>query len=72
MWLGDQLKELMMRHGVRLEDIQGNDSWTVPVPATFVLDRAGIVVARSVEPDIRKRMDMDDIRRTLLASRVAR
>jgi peroxiredoxin len=72
MWLGDQLKELMMRHGVPLEDIQGNDSWTVPVPATFVLDRAGVVVARKVEPDIRKRMDMDDIRRALLGSRDAR
>jgi peroxiredoxin len=72
MWLGDHLKDLMMRHGVRLEDIQGNDSWTVPVPATFVLDRAGVVVARCVEPDIRKRMDMDDIRRALLGSRDGR
>jgi peroxiredoxin len=72
MWLGDQLKDLMMRHGVRLDDIQGNENWTVPVPATFVLDRAGLVVARTVEPDIRKRMDMDEIRRALLASRDAR
>jgi peroxiredoxin len=69
MWLGDQLKDLMMRHGVRLDDIQGNENWTVPVPATFVLDRAGLVVARSVEPDIRKRMDMHDIRRALSAPR---
>jgi peroxiredoxin len=69
MWLGDQLKDLMLRHGVRLDDIQGNENWTVPVPATFVLDQAGLVVARSVEPDIRKRMDMDDIRRALSAPR---
>jgi peroxiredoxin len=69
MWLGDQLKDLMMRHGVRLDDIQGNENWTVPVPATFVLDRAGVVVARTVEPDIRKRMDMDEISRALSGSR---
>jgi hypothetical protein len=39
------------------------------VPATFVLDRAGVVVARTVEPDIRKRMDMDEISRALSGSR---
>lgn len=65
MWLGDQLKDLMMRHDVQLDEVQGNDTWTVPVPATFVLDRTARVIARSVEPEIRKRMDMDEIRRAL-------
>jgi peroxiredoxin len=36
-------------------------SWQLPIPATFVLDRTGIVRARHVSVDYRTRMDPDDI-----------
>jgi peroxiredoxin len=61
MWLGDKLHELMLGRGFHLETYQGNDGWFVPVPATFVLDRRGIVVARHVDPDFRTRMGIRDI-----------
>lgn len=32
-------------------------SWRLPVPATFVLDRAGVVRASRVDPDYRTRME---------------
>jgi peroxiredoxin len=64
-WLGDELRGLMSDVGLSLDEVQGNDSWVVPLPATFVLDRDARVVARTIEPDIRKRMDIDAIRRSL-------
>lgn len=60
-WLGDRVKELLTGSGVILEQIQGNGSWFVPIPATFVLNSTGDVVARFVDPDFRIRMDVDDI-----------
>jgi len=36
-------------------------SWNLPIPATFVIDQAGIIRARHVSADYRTRMDPDDI-----------
>ncbi len=36
-------------------------SWSLPIPATFVLDGRGVVRARHVDPDYRVRMEPDDI-----------
>ena len=42
-------------------------SWDLPVPATFVIDRSGIVRARYVSADYTTRMDPDDIEAALAA-----
>jgi peroxiredoxin len=42
-------------------------SWDLPVPATFVIDRGGIIRARYVSADYRTRMDPDDIEAALAA-----
>jgi len=42
-------------------------SWDLPVPATFVIDRGGIIRARYVSADYRTRMDPDDIDAALAA-----
>jgi peroxiredoxin len=42
-------------------------SWRLPIPATFVLDRTGIIRARHVSVDYRTRMDPDDIAAALSA-----
>lgn len=39
----------------------GNDGWMLPIPAVFVVGRDGIVKARFVDPDFRKRMEIDDL-----------
>ncbi len=61
MWLGDQLRELMRGRGHHLETFHGNDGWFVPLPATFVVGSSGLVLGRFVDPDFRKRMEVDDI-----------
>lgn len=60
-WLGDEIRELYGRHGLDLETYQGNRMWFVPIPATYVIDAAGRIVARRVDPDFRTRMDVEDI-----------
>lgn len=60
-WLGDTLKELVLGNGFNLEIIHGSNGWFVPLPATYVIGRDQRVVARFVDPDIRRRMEIDDI-----------
>lgn len=69
MWVGDELQAMMIEHGVSLEDAQGNPAWLVPVPATFVLAKGGLIIACKVEPDFRQRLDIEDIHRALVAAK---
>lgn len=69
MWLGDKIKELMKGRGIDLEAIQGNEGWYVPLPATFVVSKHGLVTARHVDPEFRTRMDIDEILTALASSR---
>ena len=60
-WLGERIRELDYSVGVRLEESQKNGAWFVPIPATFVIGADGRVIARFLDPDFRKRMEIDDI-----------
>jgi len=60
-WVGSEMQELMSRAGIDLGEYQGNDSWIVPVPATFVVGGDGRVRARFVDPDYRKRMTIESM-----------
>jgi len=60
-WLGERLAQLMEGHGYRLDEYQGNDGWFVPLPATFVVGPDGRVIARRIDPDLRRRMDVEEI-----------
>ena len=59
-WLGDELQKIIS-HRHDLSEYQGNDTWVVPIPATFVVGRDGRVKARFVDPDYRKRMAIEDL-----------
>jgi peroxiredoxin len=61
MWIGEHLKTLMKGRGYHLETYHGTDGWFVPVPATFVVGRDKSVLARFVDPDFRRRMEIDEI-----------
>jgi peroxiredoxin len=60
-WLGPDFIQLISSSGRDLTKFQGNDAWVVPIPATFVVGRDGNVAARFIDPDFRKRMDLDDL-----------
>jgi peroxiredoxin len=58
-WLGPEIRQLLSY--LDLSDFQGNDGWVLPIPATFVVRPDGRVEARFVDPDFRKRMEIDDL-----------
>lgn len=61
MWLGERVRQLLLGIGLNLEKFQGNDGWFAPLPATFVVDHKGIITGRFVDPDFRRRMEIEDI-----------
>lgn len=58
-WLGVEIPQLLAHYD--LSSFHGNDGWVLPIPATFVVGRDGLVKARFVDPDFRKRMEIDDL-----------
>jgi len=60
-WVGAEMQDFMSRAGLDLAEYQGNESWMVPVPATFVVGRDKRVKARFVDPDYRKRMTIESL-----------
>ncbi len=60
-WLGPDIVRLFSRSGIDLPKYHGNDAWMVPIPATFVVGRDGKVAARFIDPDFRKRMELDHL-----------
>jgi peroxiredoxin len=59
-WVGAEIKN-MMEGRLDLPDFQGNSSWMLPIPATFVVGRDGLIRARFIDPDYRKRMMIADM-----------
>lgn len=55
--LRGELKALYEQIDMPLTKVNADGTWNLPVPATFVLDRDGIVRARHVDPDYRRRME---------------
>jgi peroxiredoxin len=59
-WVGQEVQKMM--EGFRdLPTFQGNSSWMLPIPATFVVGRDGLIRARFIDPDYRKRMMIVDM-----------
>ena len=58
-WLGTEIRGLLTNQN--LASYHGNDGWVLPIPATFVVGRDGLVKARFVDPDFRKRMEVEDL-----------
>ena len=53
--LPDDLKQVYLGFGNDLAVRNGEDSWTLPMPGRFVIDRAGVVRVVDVDPDYRYR-----------------
>ncbi|MGF1526187.1 MAG: hypothetical protein ACFCBW_05275 [Candidatus Competibacterales bacterium] len=57
-WLGEAMAALHRGAGWDVPLYQANSAWLLPIPAVFVLDGAGRVVAHWVDPDYRRRVDL--------------
>ena len=60
-WLGEEVRQLYLEHGLHLEKYNGNDTLFLPIPATFVVGTDGRIVDRYVDPDFRNRREIADI-----------
>ena len=60
-------RQAMTAAGWDISRYMDNDAWMLPIPATFVVGSDGRVKARFVDPDYRRRMDVEDILSALRA-----
>ena len=65
-WLDAEIQQLLSYQD--MARFHGNEGWVLPIPATFVVGRDGLVKARFVDPDFRKRMAIDDLIAALKAA----
>ena len=68
-WVGMEMERMISAAGWDIPSYQGNTSWMLPIPATFVVDQDRRVKARFVDPDYRKRMAIDDLVMALRSAR---
>ena len=59
--LPPDLREIYLSLGIDLSVSNGDDSFELPVPATYVIDRGGIIRAVYANADYVKRMEPSDI-----------
>ena len=67
-WVGSEMQQLIAAAGWDISNFQGNQTWMLPVPATFVVCSDRKVTARFVDPDYRKRMAVEDLLASLKAA----
>ena len=60
-WVGDEKRQAMKAGGFDIEPYQGNETWMLPVPATFILGADGRIKARYINPDYRQRMPIEEL-----------
>lgn len=59
--INDEKRIAMTAAGWDVSLYQDNNNWTLPIPATFIVGEDGRIKARFVDPDYRKRMDIDEL-----------
>jgi peroxiredoxin len=55
--LSDKVRPFYEKGGHALPDRNGDGTWMLPIPATFVIDRGGRIASAFIEPDYRKRLN---------------
>lgn len=58
--LPDDLKEIYLKFNIDLEKYNGDDSWTLPLPARLVIDQEGIIRYAAINADYTVRPDPEE------------
>ena len=59
--LPTDLRQLYSDFGIDLERFNGDNSWTLPIPARFILDQQGTIISVDSDPDYTVRPEPEDI-----------
>ena len=60
-WVDEEMSRMIEGAGWLAPVYQGGTGWILPIPSVFVIGQDGIIVARHVDPDYRRRMELDDL-----------
>lgn len=60
-WVDDFMASLIASAGWDIPKYQGMAAWILPIPAVFIVDADGIIRTRHVDPDYRRRMELEAI-----------
>jgi peroxiredoxin len=58
--LPEDLKEIYLKFNIDLEKYNGDDSWTLPLPARLIIDREGITRYAAVNADYTVRPEPEE------------
>ena len=64
----DEQRIVYRRAFVNLPFVNGDESWELPIPVTYIIDRDGIVLFASANEDYRERPEPEEILRLLQTS----
>jgi peroxiredoxin len=67
--LSDVMKQLQTGFGNPIPKFNGDESWELPLPGTFVLDQDGVVLLAHVDPDYMRRLEPAAITNALRGAR---
>jgi peroxiredoxin len=67
-WVGAEMETMIAAAGFDVPRYQGNPAWMVPIPATFVVGTDGVIRARFVDADYRRRVEIGDLLGALRAA----
>ncbi|MEA3413445.1 MAG: peroxiredoxin-like family protein [Pseudomonadota bacterium] len=59
--VGESMRPLLLKWGMDVPAANGDETWELPVPATYVIGRDGVVRAAYVNNDYTQRMEPSDI-----------
>jgi peroxiredoxin len=68
-YMGEDLRGLYLANGIDVGAYQLTNGYFLPIPATFVIGTDGQVAARYVDPDFRRRMEVEDLLQALASVR---
>ena len=63
--LSDALKVAYTNFGFPLPAYNGDDSWTLPIPATYVVDQSGLITYAFIDADYSQRTEPQEVLATL-------
>ena len=69
-WVDEAMSGMIGGAGWHIPDYHGGGPWVLPVPAVFVVGQDGVIVARHVDPDYRRRMELDALMDAIQLTRV--
>ena len=61
-WVDDDMAALIQAADNDIPRYQGQEGWVLPIPSVFVVGQDGLIKARHIDPDYRRRLEYADLK----------